>query len=282
MARSRRPVAPSPAGKLLEVLNAVARRPNTPLATLAAELGLKPPTAHRITRELERLGYLQRVPGSRKLTVAPALIALAGDVLAAALAAAPLQAFLRALSEEIGEMCSLGISTGGEVVYIASAEPRQQRTLTFRAGRRAPLHCTSSGKLFLAELDPASLAAFLALGQRPAFTSHTVTDAKQLGSEIERARRLGFAVTNQEFVLHIVGAAVPVRDGQGRMIAALSVAAPTVRLGLAGVKRLVPRLKAAADRLARYLGPAKALTLSTGSRPGRGAAARRGGDAGPL
>src|SRR5208282_835838 len=177
----------------------------------------------------------------------------AGDVLAAAAAAAPLQAFLGALSEEIGEMCSLGISVGGEIVYIASAEPRQQRTLTFRAGRRAPLHCTSSGKLFLAELEPASLAAFLALGQRPAFTRYTVTDARQLAAEIARARRLGFAVTNQEFVLHIVGAAVAVRDGQGRMIAALSVAAPTVRLGLARVKRLVPRLKAAADRLARYL-----------------------------
>ena len=282
MARARAGALPSPAGKLLGVLSAVARRPNTPLATLAAELDLKPPTAHRITSELERLGYLQRVPGSRKLTVAPALVAFAGNVLAAAAAAAPLQALLGALSEEIGEMCSLGISTGGEIVYIASAEPRQQRTLTFRAGRRAPLHCTSSGKLFLAELEPQHLAAFLALGRRPAFTRYTLTDAKRLEREIARTRKQGFAVTNQEFLLHIVGAAVPVRDGRGRMIAALSLAAPTVRLGLARLTRLVPRLKAAADRLARHLSPAEASRSPAARGPGKGAAGPAKGAARPA
>jgi len=266
VARARRGAKASPAGKLLDVLGAVARRPNTPLVTLAAELGLKPPTAHRITTELERLGYLQRVPGSRKLTVSPTLVALASDVIAAAAASVPIQAFLRALSEEIGEMCSLGIAIGDEIVYAASAEPRQQQTLTFRAGRRAPLFCTSSGKLFLAELDEASLEAFLALSRRPAYTRYTITDAKLLRRVIARTRKEGYALTNQEFVLHIVGAAVPVRERGGRMVAALSVAAPTVRLTLAGVKRLVPRLKAAAVRLERYFSPSPA-PLSEAARP---------------
>ncbi|MFI4986684.1 MAG: IclR family transcriptional regulator [Alphaproteobacteria bacterium] len=268
MARRHYPAKPSPAAKLLEVLWAVARRPNTPLVTLAAELGLKPPTAHRITSELERLGYLQRVPGSRKLTVSTHLVERATDVLAAAAGAAPLQALLRALSEELGEMCSLGIMAGDEIVYVASAEPRQPQTLTFRAGRRAPLYCTSSGKLFLAALDDASLAAYLGLTQRQAFTRHTITAAAALAGEIARARKQGYAATNQEYVLHIVGAAVPVRDASGRLIAALSVAAPTVRLSIAGVKRLVPRLKAAAERLGRHFA-AGAKAPGTTRRPAR-------------
>ncbi len=278
MARQHYPARPSPAAKLFEVLWAVARRPNTPLAVLAAELGLKPPTAHRISSELERLGYLQRVPGSRRLTVSPALVEFAADVIAAAAGAAPVQALLSALSDELGEMCSLGIIDGDEVVYVASAEPRQQQTLTFRAGRRAPLFCTSSGKLFLAELEPGHLEAYLTLAQRPAFTSFTITGAAALSAEIARVRKQGYAATNQEFVLHIVGAAVPVRNAAGRMVAALSLAAPTVRLNMAGVRRLVPRLHAAAARLARYFGagPGKTAGAAHAERSaGRGARGQR-------
>ena len=132
-----------------------------------------------------------------------------------------------------------------------------------------------------AELEPQHLAAFLALGRRCSFTRYTLTDAKRLEREIARTRKQGFAVTNQEFLLHIVGAAVPVRDGRGRMIAALSLAAPTVRLGLARLTRLVPRLKAAADRLARHLSPAEASRSPAARGPGKGAAGPAKGAAGP-
>lgn len=245
----------SPTAKMLRVLHAVARRANEPMVAVADELGLAPPTVHRICTELERLGYLQRAPGTRRFVVARQLVAMAADVLRASFSLAAPQAVLRRLSEEIGEMCSLAILDGIEVVYIASAEPAQRETLTFRAGRRAPVHCTSSGRLFLAHMDEAELGRLLKVIPLRRHTRFTVTDPVALGAEIQRIRRRGYAITSQEYVLHILGAAVPVVDGNGRMIAALSVAAPTVRMSLNGVRRVVPRLRQASATLERLLEP---------------------------
>ena len=107
-------------------------------------------------------------------------------------------------------MCSFAVQVDDEVVYVASAEPPQDLTLSFRAGRKAPLFCTSSGRLFLARLEDASLARYLEAAECPAFTRYTVTDPKRLLAIIRRVRTAGYAVTEEEYILHVVGAGVPV------------------------------------------------------------------------
>ena len=201
----------SPTAKVMAVLGAVARLQQASVSAIAEDLGLALPTAHRICAELERLGHLQRVPGTRQWTVARPMIDLASNALAAGASAATPDAILRALTRETGEMCSFGVQVGDEVVYVASAEPPHEQTLYFRAGRRAPLFCTSSGRLFLGRLDDEAVRAYLAAAPLVPYTRFTIVDVRRLASEICRARARGYAMTNQEFVLHIVGAAVPVR-----------------------------------------------------------------------
>jgi DNA-binding IclR family transcriptional regulator len=81
------------------------------------------------------------------------MINLARTTLAAAAGSATADAILRALTRDTGEMCSFGVQVGDEVAYVASAEPPHELTVFFRAGRRAPLFCTSNGRLFLSRLD---------------------------------------------------------------------------------------------------------------------------------
>ena len=90
---------------------------------------------YRICSELERLGHLQRVPGTRQWTVARPLVDLAANVLGAAASAAVTDAILRDLTHKVGEMCSFAVQVGDDVVYVASAEPPHEVTLSFRAGR---------------------------------------------------------------------------------------------------------------------------------------------------
>ncbi len=243
----------SPAAKVMAVLDAVARLRAAPLHALAEQLDLPTPTAHRICRELERLGWLQRMPGSRMWTVARALVDLSANTLASVANAATAHAILRSLTAKIGEMCSFAVQVEDEVFYIASAEPPQELTLSFRAGRKAPLFCTSSGRLFLARLDDASLARYLEAAERPAFTRHTVTDPRKLLAIIRRVRAVGHAVTEQEYMLHVVGAAVPVVGRDDALYGVLSVAAPDVRCGTKRLDQLVPILKRAAQPLAKHL-----------------------------
>jgi DNA-binding IclR family transcriptional regulator len=253
MARKHTAELDSPAAKVMAMLDAVARLRAAPLSALAEHLDIPTPTAHRICRELERLGWLQRLPGSRLWTVARPLVDLSANTLASAANGAVAHALLRSLTEEIGEMCSFAVQVGDEVVYVASAEPPQELTLSFRAGRKAPLFCTSSGRLLLARLDDAAVAHYLAAAQLPAFTRHTVTDPKKLAAIIKRVRVAGYAITEQEYMLHVVGAGVPVVAASGLFYGVLSVAAPDVRCSTKRLERLLPVLKGAATRLAEHL-----------------------------
>jgi len=240
----------SPVAKVLAVLAEVAKTGVAAVSSLSERLQLPVSTVHRIATELERLGYLRRVPGTRDWTVAAPTIELAVDALAASASLAKPQAILREVSEQLGEMCTFGVRRADEVVYVASAEPLQDLTLSFRAGRHGPLHCTSSGRLFLAQHDDAELAAYLAGVELKAYTTLTITDPYRLAKIVRRVREQGYAVTSQEYVMYVAGAAVPVCGPDGTMYGTLGVSAPEVRTGPTKLRALVPALKKAAIRLA--------------------------------
>jgi IclR family acetate operon transcriptional repressor len=258
MPRKRADALDSPAAKVLAVLAAIARLTAVPVSLLAQEVGLPLPTVHRICAELERLGYLRRVPGTRHWTVARSFVDVAADAIAAAASDAAAHAILAGVTDTIGEMCSFAVPVDDAVVYVASTEAPHGVTLSFRAGRTAPLFCTSSGRLFLADLDEASLEAYLAAASLKAYTPFTVTSRSGLRDTIRTVRRQGYAVTRQEYVLHVVGAAVPVRAPDGRLYGALSVAAPDMRMNSKSLHKAVPALRRAAAMLATSLGAADA------------------------
>ena len=240
----------SPAARLLGVLAAVARVRAASVSGLAERLRMPVATTHRMCSELERLGYLQRVPGTRLWTVAYRLVGLAADTLTAAAGSLAANTILRELTERIGEVSSFAVQDGEDVLYVASVESSHDLTLSFRAGRKAPLFCTSSGRLFLAQLDDQAVLDYLRSVRRPAFTRYTVRDPDKLLAVVRRVRKQGYAITHQEYVLHIVGAAVPVIGDDGTFFGALSVAAPDIRTGKARMREFLPALKNAAVRLA--------------------------------
>jgi IclR family acetate operon transcriptional repressor len=253
MGRRHQGTLDSPTAKIMAVLDAVARLANAPVSQVAEHTGLPASTAYRICVELERLGHLQRVPATRNWTVARPLVDLAASALTRAATSAATSAILTSLAREIGEMTSFAVQLDDHVLYIASAEPPQELTLSFRAGRKAPLFCTSSGRLFLARLDDEALDQYLRNAELPAFTRYTNTDARKLRAELMNIRNRRYAITRQEYILHVVGAAVPVESGSGVLYGALSIAAPDVRMDGAGLKRAIPVLVAASNKLANSL-----------------------------
>jgi hypothetical protein len=150
-------------------------------------------------------------------------------------------------------MCSLGVQMGDEVMYIASAEAQQDLMLSFRAGRKVPLYCTSRGRHFLAQLSDEELRTYLQGSRRKAHTSFTRTTAQHIMSDIRAARVQGYAISNQEYMLNIVRAAVPVATPEGKPLAALSVSALNVRASLDHLRAFVPQPQRAAAELAACL-----------------------------
>ena len=245
--------------KALRVLEVVAARQRPlSIAEIAAALDMPQPTAHRIVGTLEKLAFLGREPGKRRIVEGPRFVSLGLGVLQAAAGSGGRHAVLAALARKTGESCNLGVMANGHVVYIDRVESQWPLGLRFETGSRVPLHCTAIGKLLLSRLPDAALENYLANGTLARYTATTITDAARLKAELARIRRQDFSLDNQEFMSGVVCIAVPVAAPRGAVSAGLAISAAEARLTLAGVKRFLPDLRVAAAKIARSLmDPAK-------------------------
>ncbi len=241
---------PTPTAKVFALLELLSQCGSARLTDLASALGVPKTTLHRIVAQLEQLGYLQREPKSRQLTIAPRLAKLSSGLLGAAVRLAPRHAILEQLSIQLGESCSLAIRVGHHVVYLDDVTASSPLTFNFQAGQRTPLHCTSTGKLFLAYMSKRDLGRFFTSEPLVSYTSNTITEEKKLRSLLRKISKEGIAYSENEFVLGTLGAAVPVLDKQGNMLAALTVSIPAVRMSISELPELQPALTVAAGKLA--------------------------------
>lgn len=248
-------VVGSPVERLFAVLNLAAKMGMVSAADIVYLLDLPRPTAHRMIASLEELQFLQKMPVKGKYAVAPKLVGLATSILSSTIVYAPIQALLTAVAAKTGETCGLALMSFGEVEYIASVMGQSPLTLQFQAGQKAPLHCTSSGQVFLASLPPEELATFMASGPWEPLTPKTITEPKALHERLRKVKNQGYAANESEYIVGVVGAAVPIQNNDGQVVAALTISAPKSRRSLEDVVAMVPTMTTYADRIRRAIQP---------------------------
>ena len=106
----------------------------------------------------------------------------------------------------------------------------QMLTAMQRIGKRAPLYCTGVGKLFLLEWEPDLVARYLAGANPERFTANTITTAEALQHELASVRQAGVAYDNEECEIGAKCIAAPIRDYTGKIVAAISITGPLVRI----------------------------------------------------
>lgn len=245
---------------MLAVLERVLDAPGRfSVAALANELGLPLPSVARIVAQLQSRALIRRSVGSRQLSPGTRLLGVGLAAARAAFTSELPHQLLIGLAASVGEHCQIGVIRGTEVVYLHSARGARGASLQFEPGEHVPIHCTSTGKLFLAELDDAALARFL--GRRPLrrYTPSTITDPVRLTAQVKDVRRRGWAATDGEYVAGVVGCALPIRGRNDVMIASLAVAIPAARTAFNAVHHFVPALR----ETARQIGAA----VDTGRAP---------------
>lgn len=240
-----------PFDRALAMLSALAStaRPAS-ITELAALCAVPVPTAHRIAGQLEARGLVKRALGSKKFLVGPAMVQLAAATTEAAVRSDRVHGILVALAAKLGEPCQIGVRAGNEVVYVDTVRAARSAGLHFEQGRRAPIHCTSIGKIFLAEMPDAEFDLWLHSTELPRLTPATIVSARKIKAIVKDARRNGWAASNEEFAPGVVGCAVPIRLPNGSLIAGLGISVPSARASFAQVKAHVPLLQ----RVAREIG----------------------------
>ena len=245
----------SPSLRLFELLEIMCAhgRPFS-LADAIEATGWPKPSVHRMLGQLESGGLLAREPDGRRYTPAPRLLRLAESTLSAGTQHGVRHAVLRQLVADIGESCNLTALSGAEVIYLDRVESAFPLRLELRPGTRVPLHCSASGKLCLAHLDPARRRALLDGLSLTHHTATTLVRRDALEAELATIRRQGHAFDAEEFVDGLVCIAVPVRaSGERGLRCALALQAPSARVPLARLPAFLPRLAEAAQALARTL-----------------------------
>lgn len=208
------------------------------LKEISERSGLHPSTTHRILNDLASGRFVER-PQAGSYRLGLRLLEL-GNIVKARLNVrdAALQP-MRELHRQINQPVNLSVRQGDEIVYIERAYSERSGMQVVRAiGGRAPLHLTSTGKLFLAADDPQKVRTYATRTGLPGHTKNSLTQIAALERELNRARQSGVARDNEELELGVRCMAAGIYDDQNRLVAGLSISAPADRLDDAWLVRL--------------------------------------------
>ncbi len=198
--------------------------PNQPVMSLsevAVAAGLARPTARRMLLTLEKLGYVRVTQGAFALT--PRVLELGMAYIGSASIWDIARPHMEQLVSRTHESSSLAQLDGSDIVYVARVAVPKIITLAVTIGTRFPALQTSLGKVLLADLPPGELEQMLAEPSRSGITPLWQPDTAERNRVLHEVRTRGWALTDEHLARGIRSIAAPVRDGSGRVAAALNV-----------------------------------------------------------
>lgn len=218
------------ARKVLELLEALADGTRSKsLAELTAGTGLPRATTFRLVRTLEEMGYVHKSGNSYSLGYKCFILCSAArDTVDLRTEALPHLEWLRDVT---GETTQIAVLDEWQVVYLERVLSRQPvGYMKSRAGAILPAYCTGLGKAQLAFRPRELVEAWAPLQTFRRLTPHTITTAAGLMEELDSIRHRGYALDDEEREPGVRCIAAPVRDHDGEVVAAISVAGPSDRM----------------------------------------------------
>jgi DNA-binding IclR family transcriptional regulator len=212
----------------LAVLDLLANS-RSPLRTseVAAHFDIDKANASRLLVTLQEAGYAERT-GDRRYVLGTKLDTEGSSRQLEGLIDLRERArpMLERLVEATGECAHMAVLVGHRVWYIDKVASPHPLRVDHPVGSLAPLHCTALGKAYLA------YGTGVSVGELTRYTARTIVEGGALQTDLDEARQQGFARDDEEFSPGIRCVAAAVRDGGGRMSAAIGLSGPTARLDL--------------------------------------------------
>jgi len=161
---------------------------------------------------------------------------------------------LEKLVDATGETAHLGVLDGSEVLFIAKVESPHPIRIPSGVGFRVPAYCSGVGKALLCRLSDTELNTYLSRTPLERQTDRTIVSPERLKEELRVTRDRGYSLNQGELTEDIRCVAAPIYDLSGRVVAAVSVAAPAHRLKRQTNLRVANLVQETAAKISRQLG----------------------------
>ena len=233
---------------------------------LSRRAGRPEASGYRLMQTLEEVGAVVRGPRGR-YRPGMLLLSLSRDVDIGNLLHEASQGMIVQLARQLDVTLHIGLLDDGMVTYVSKVgTPTSFHTFT-RLGAQLEAYCSGLGKVLLAALPQEELDRFLLSGPLIPLTPYTITDPEALRTHLDEIRRTGFALDDREVREDMCCIAVPIRDAQGAIVAAISATDTVERMTPERLTTLRAALDTAAAGISRKVFPVEPLGDPIGLAP---------------
>src|SRR5690242_1315361 len=227
--RGERGTSVQSVNRAVSILQVLARHGSSQVTHIAAELGVHKSTVFRLLATLEARGLVEHDSARGRYRLGYGVVQLAAGATRKQDLSLLSRPVCGELAEKVGETVNVAIHDGRAVISIDQVIGSPMVTTVNWVGQRTPMHATSAGKVFLANMLPEQVDAILAEGLE-SYTPHTLTDPAALKQQLALVRDRGYARSMEEHEIGLAAVAAPIRSIDGEVIAAVAVSGPIFRL----------------------------------------------------
>ena len=240
--------------RALVILKIVSQSPDgVGVRAVARQLGYSPGVVQKSIQALAAQGFVEQDPVTQAYRLGPEAVKLglvALDRMDLRTAARPV---LERLVAATGETCMLGVPSGDHAVYVDQVPSPHEVRMNITVGVSRPFNCTAVGKALLAYRDDDEMVRLHESGAFREATSNSINDVEAMRQELARVRREGIALDDEEYLVGARCVAAPVRDFEGRIVAAVAASGPADRMR-SSEERVISEVRKAAAEISAALG----------------------------
>lgn len=242
--------------RAVSILQVLARHGASSVTQIAGELSVHKSTIFRLLYTLEARGLVEQNSARGSYQLAYGVVQLAAGATRKLDLSKVGRGVCEVLAEEVGESVEIAVRDKYCVLTVDQVIGSAAMTTIHWVGRRAPLHATSAGKVFLAYMSEEDRDDCLQQSLER-FTDNTIASPARLRDQLDSVRERGYGFTLEELEIGLAAIAAPIRDLDDQVVAALSVSGPTFRLNPDTIPEQAELVMAAAVEISQRLGQPK-------------------------
>ncbi len=236
--------------------------PALSLTQIVEKLQVNKSTAYRVLSTLEAMHYLEQDPSTRLYRPGLKVLELGFTAINGIEIRQLVHPHLERLSQSIGETVSMAVLNGFQTIYVDRIRNQMIVGVVLGVGSSLPAHCTSLGKILLADLAENELNKLLESNPLNGFTPKTVSTPAKLTADLALARQNGYAIDDEELASGLRAVSAPIRDISGRVIAAVNVTGTIDRISFDRLNsEIIPALLDVTGQISAALGYSPVINL---------------------